>query len=665
MRFHRLIYLFGFLLLALFLYNCSSLNPGKSGAHAYDYGEYDDAAKKLQKAAKKEKDPAKKREYEYLSAKALYKLGRYQQAESKYRSLVRKGNSEKSIPLDLANILRSNEKYEEAIIYYQLYLDSVPDDKQAINGIESCKIIQEWAEHPTRFQVNAETAINSRYADFSPAFAGSLGNKIIFTSSREGATGKKKSGITGQYFTDLYVTDFDVQKQKWSKPVRIDEESIINTADEEGAPSITSNGTMMYFTRCPYRKKGSAYAQIYTARHSQGVWSDPTIVALGPDSIPAAHPSISSDGFTLYFVSDMDGGYGGLDIWKVEQFDGAFTEPVNLGPDLNTPGNEMFPFIRDNGELYFSSDYHVGIGGLDIFKATPVKSEDKKIHWNIENMQAPINSPGDDFGIAFVEGKDEGFFSSNRKGSRGDDLYSFALPPKIYKAEGEIVDANTGTRVKNAYIRIIGTDGTMLKIRSDDGKFQYKLNPETEYIFAAFKDGFLNAKTLINTIGYEDSKDFKLELSLTPTDAPINVSNINYEFGKWDLLTSSQSALDSLVNLLNQNPTIVIELMAHTDFVGSAAYNSELSQKRAQSVVNYLASKGINQRRLVAKGYGETWPKVITKSLAMSYDFLKQGDELTEEFINNLATDEQKETAKALCRRTEFRVLRNDFREIY
>ena len=324
----------------------------------------------------------------------------------------------------------------------------------------------------------------------------------------------------------------------------------------------------------------------------------------------------------------------------------------------------MFPFIRDNGELYFASDFHVGMGGFDIFKATEKTDGDKKTYV-VENMRAPINSTGDDFSIFFLPGKDQGMFASNRKGSLGDDLYSFILPPKIFETKGEIVNTETETRMKDAYIRVIGTDGTMLKLRSEDGKFQFKMAPGTDYIFAAFKEGFLNAKKVISTAGLEDSKSFDIVLSLIPTDEPIKVDNINYEFGKWDLLPGSTKSLDSLITLLELNPTIVIEIMAHTDFVGSVQFNSDLSQKRAQSVVDYLIRKGVNPARLVAKGYGETWPKKVTKKLAKEYEYLKVGDILNEEFITKLETEEQKEIAKSLDRRTEFRVLRNDFRETY
>jgi len=361
----------------------------------------------------------------------------------------------------------------------------------------------------------------------------------------------------------------------------------------------------------------------------------------------------------LYFVSDKLGGYGGKDIWVSAIKGGKYEKPENLGPEINTPGDEVFPCIRENGDLYFSSNYLPGIGGLDIFKAV----KDDKGKWKVENMKAPINSPGDDFGMTFIKGDvEKGLLSSNRKGSRSDDIYSFYLPPKVFNASGDVFNKENNQKIDGANIRIIGTDGTNLKMRAEGGHFQVNLKPETEYIFAAFKDGYLNDKVRASTIGLTDSKEFRVEFKLAPTDQPIKVNNINYATGSYEITEESKAALDTVVQILRTNPTITIELMAHTDFVGSEKFNSDLSQKRAQSVVDYLISKGITPARLVAKGYGETWPKTVTRDLAKQYDFLKKGDELTEQFIMKL-TPEQQEIAKSLNRRTEFRILSNDFHE--
>ncbi|HKJ79534.1 MAG TPA: OmpA family protein, partial [Prolixibacteraceae bacterium] len=447
-----------------------------------------------------------------------------------------------------------------------------------------------------------------------------------------------------------------VQRQKWEEPQLIDEYQIINTAEEEGAPTLTANGEQMIFTRCRYDKAQDLGAELYSSSQSRGAWSEPIKVQVVGDSIVAAHPALNEDGSVLYFVSDMPGGYGGKDIYRANKDGGTFNEPENLGPTINTPGDEMFPYVRDNGEFYFSSNYHIGMGGFDIF----VANEDEEGNWTYQNMGSPINSPSDDFGIAFVKEENKGMFSSNRKGSRGDDLYSFMVPPKVFRLEGEIYNKETGEKLDGATVRIIGTDGTNLRMRAREGEFKMKLQPETDYIFAAFKDGFLRDKAAASTMDLEDSKDFRFDLHLTPTDSPIKIENINYEFGSWELLPQSLVSLDSLVQVLTLNPTIVVEIMSHTDYVGSDQFNFELSQKRAQSVVDYLIEKGINPQRLVAKGYGETWPKTVTRAVAKQYDFLKRNDELTEEFILDL-TEEQQEMARALNRRTEFRVLSTDF----
>lgn len=643
----------------LILLTFSGCNSFRTAMKTYEIGEYYNAIKELQDASRKEKDPALRMEIDHKIALSYWRIGDYKKAEPRFKNLItKKFSADSTLVLKYAHSLRFNGKYPEAIQNYKQYLDSFPENKEAQNGIKSCELTPIWEEKPTRFIVTQEKNLNSRFADYSPVYVGGLDNSLIFTSTRDGATGRKKSRITGQRNGDLWKSYFDIQKQKWEKPELIDNEELINTPNDEGAPTLSADGSLMFFTRCRFDKAKAMGAEIYETQKSKDTWSEPTSVEILGDSLVVAHPSLSKDGLTLYFVSDKPGGYGGNDIWKVDKLSDKWGEPANLGPEINTPGNEMFPFIRDNGELYFSSDYHPGMGGYDIFKAY------EGTHGLVvENMQSPINSTGDDFSITFLPGKDQGMFASNRKGSLSDDLYSFILPPKVYRTEGEIVNTESDTRVKDAYLRVIGTDGTNLKVRSEDGKFQFRMQPETEYIFAAFKEGFLNAKKIISTVGLEDSKNFDVSLRLTPTDAPINVDNINYEFGKFDLLPGSIQSLDSLVTLLELNPTIVIEIMSHTDFVGSAQFNSELSQKRAQSVVNHLISKGINPARLVAKGYGETWPKKVTKKMAKQYDFFSAGDELSEEYINKLQTDEQKEIAKSLDRRTEFRVLRNDFIE--
>ncbi len=645
----------------LLLAGCSAQKNYRMGSNSYEIGEYYRATEKFRKAYRKDKDLKRKMEMAYQLADAYFKIGEYAKAAIWYKNAIRRGHPDFDAHLYYADCLRATKKFEDAIEYYQIYLDSVPEDIRAINGMDACRYVEDWEENPTRYVVNAVRELNSKYSDYAPVFVGNKDNEVLFTSNREDVTGKRESSITGEYNADIFRAEFQVQRQKWGEPQLIEESGIINTTDEDGATALSQNGDLMIFTRARFDKMNHLGTELYSAKLSRGDWSEPVKIEILGDSLIAAHPALSPDGNTLYFVSDRPGGFGGKDIWMAKKDGGSYSNPVNMGEKINTPGNEVFPTVRQNGEFYFSSDHHMGMGGLDIFKAV----KDENDEWQIQNMKAPVNSSGDDFAMSFIPGEEErGMFSSNRKGSRSDDIFSFYLPPKVFRVSGEIYDKETNQRLDGARVRIIGTDGTNLKLRAEDGKFQLKLNPETDYIFAGFKDGFLNDKRRETTIDLEDSKDFRVDLYLTPTDAPIRVDNINYEFGSWELLRESVNALDSLVAILELNPTITIELMSHTDHVGSDQFNFDLSQKRAQAVVDYLIGKGINPDRLVAKGYGETWPKKITRSMAKNYDFLKRNDELTEEFILQLEP-EQQEIATAINRRTEFRVLSTDFHETF
>ncbi|MDX8340872.1 OmpA family protein [Draconibacterium sp. IB214405] len=647
-----------FFIIIVVLSGCGSAKHGRDALLSQDIGEYYKAIEKYRKARKKEKNRQKRIEYAYNLAECYRAIGMYDYAEQNYKFAIRLGYDNPEALLHYAEMLRITQDYEEAYETYRTYLDSVPGDERALDGVEAMRKTQEWVANPTRHIINPIKELNSRESDFAPVFVGGRDNEIFFTSSRKAATGKKESMITGHKYTDIFRATFGVQRQKWEQPKLLDENMIINTGEEEGAITLNSTGEQMIFTRCRYDKSQPLGAELYSTSQSRGSWSGPIKLQIVGDSIIAAHPALSPDGTEIYFVSDMRGGQGGKDIWKATMEGGSFGKPVNMGPIINTAGDEMFPFVRDNGELYFASNGHIGQGGLDIFMAN--KNEDGI--WVVENMGSPMNSPSDDFGIAFVTGEDKGMFTSNRKGSRGDDIYSFVVPPKVYEIEIEVFDKETASHLDGSTMRIIGTDGTNLKVRARGGKFKMKLKPETEYVFAAFKDGYLRDKAAVNTIGLADSKDFRFDMFLTATDAPIKVDNISYEFGSWELLESSKVALDTLVQILVFNPTITIELMAHTDYVGSDQFNFDLSQKRAQSVVDYLIEKGINPDRLVAKGYGETWPKTVNRKLANQYDFLKRGDELTEEFILTLP-EAQQEIAQSINRRTEFRVLSTDFIE--
>jgi len=262
--------------------------------------------------------------------------------------------------LHYADCLKATQKYEEAITWYQTYLGVKPDDGLAKNGLEGAKIAKEWLDKPNRYMVGIVKELNSNNNDYCPAFVGGRDNEVIFTSTRDVVTGKRKSNITGTRFGDLFTSKFEIQKQKWEKPKLLDQNNLINTASDEGAAALSDKGDQMIFTRCVYDKTKDIGAQLFSTNQSRDEWSEPTLIELVGDSLIAAQPSLGSDG-TLYFVSDRPGGYGGKDIWMAKDKGGTYDKPVNLGPEINTPGDEMFPFMRENGDLYFSSNYHPGI----------------------------------------------------------------------------------------------------------------------------------------------------------------------------------------------------------------------------------------------------------------------------------------------------------------
>jgi peptidoglycan-associated lipoprotein len=389
-------------------------------------------------------------------------------------------------------------------------------------------------------------------------------------------------------------------------------------------------------------------------------WSEPQKLELLADSLVAAHPALSPDGQTLYFVSDIPGGLGGKDIYRASRTSpgSPWSRPENLGTDINTRGNELFPFVRHDGTLYFASDGHIGMGGLDLFRAVPQSGSG----WIVQNMRPPINSPSDDFGITFERDAEKGIFSSSRKGRGVDDMYTFEMPPLLFSITGLVKDEKSGQPVQGATVQLIASDGANMQTETGNaGDFKFSLRPEVDYIFLASRKGFLNGKEKETTRGQDKSREFMATILLTPIDRPIELPNIFYDFGKWDLRPESMVSLDKLVETLNDNPNVTIELMSHTDSRDTEEFNLDLSQKRAQSVVDYLIGKGIAADRLTARGYGETSPKIVDAAIMQDAPFLRSGATLSEQYINSLASDEQKEIAHQINRRTEFRVMRTDY----
>jgi peptidoglycan-associated lipoprotein len=442
----------------------------------------------------------------------------------------------------------------------------------------------------------------------------------------------------------------------------------VNTEAEEGTPVFSTDYNTMYFTRWNVSKRKALGCEIFTARRSGDKWGDVESLGLADDSTVIAHPAVSADELSLYFISDMSGsikspeGKNSKDIWMVTRSGttAKWGTPVNLGSPVNSPGDELFPYLHADGTLYFSSNGHIGMGGLDIYKA--VKSESGQ--WQVENMKYPINSAADDFGIIFEKERESGYFSSSRKGKTGDDIYSFLLPPLRFSIVGVVKNEKTDEIIPEALIKSISSDGITLDTKTGrDGIFRFTLKPGTDYVFIAEKPGFLKGKERESTKGLSQSTEFKTEIFLASIETPIEVENIFFDLDKADLRPESMVSLDKLVETLNDNPNIVIELGSHTDSRASDAYNMDLSLRRAQSVVNYLIEKGISRDRLFPKGYGETQPKMVDKQDNAAYSFLPVGTVLSETFINGLSDEDRQEMAHFLNRRTEFKVLRTDYSE--
>ncbi len=626
---------------------------------AYDAGEYYEAIDLYKDAYNKVSDHARKAEIIFRVAECYRITNQNRRAELWYRKAIFQEYPDPLIYLRYADMLKMDGDFEDALEQYKKYKELVPDDPRGQNGIISCELSVEWMENPTGYKVGNMRYINSRDKDYSPFYARDDYQLVYFTSSREESNGNDIHGATGENFADIFESRQD-RKGKWSVPVPLNDN--INTEFEDGTPVVNQDYNTLYFTRCKVNKNRNFGCQIYTARRNGEDWGKPDPVNIAPDSIIVAHPAISPDDKTLYFVSNMQGGYGGKDLWKVTRSSasGEWGEPENLGPGINTLGDELFPFVHADGTLYFSSDGRIGLGGLDIYKAVMDENE----RWKIGNMRYPINSTADDFGIVFEKDMERGFFSSSRKGRGNDDIYSFVLPPLKFSIQGSVRDEKTDEVLTGARVKCIGSDGVTLETNTEDrGSFKFMLKPSTDYVFVASRDGYLNGKERETTKGLDESRDFNTVIYLSSIDEPIELSNSNvfYDFAKWDLRPEAMVSLDDLVETLNDNPHVTIELMSHTDSRGTDEDNIVLSQKRAQSVVDYLISKGIDPERLQAKGYGESRPKEVTEEMHKQYPFLHEGVILTEDYISRLANEEQREIAHQFNRRTEFQVLTIDY----
>ena len=668
----KLYYIF---LRSLILISCSLVSCGadknlKKGEKFLALGEYFDAADQFKQAYTK--TPSKERDQRgkiaLKMAHCYDKVNATPKAVAAYRNAIRYNQASTNDRLAYARMLLKNGDYKLAGKEFQEVLDSLQnikenqnkDKEQMIsltkNGLKSAQMAPRWKQQGSRYTVKKMDVFNSRRDDYSPMLFGDEYDQLYFTSTRNEAQGDELSGITGTKAGDIFLSEKD-DKGKWSKPEAIG--TGLNTDYDEGACCFTPDGRDMYLTQCVTDPSSPRYAQIVTSPRSDAAWGKATKLEITKDTLSSyAHPAISPDGEWLYFVSDMPGGMGGLDIWRVRLTAAGLGGVENLGEPINTPGDEMFPTFRPNGDLYFSSNGHVGMGGLDIYIA---KIDPKTKKYKITHPGYPLNSEADDFGMTFEGPHNRGYFSSNRKDGRGyDHIYSFENPEIVTTMKGWVYEMG-GYELPAAQVMVVSNDGTYQKLSvKGDGSFSMVIKPHVDYLVMASCKGFLNHKEELRVDSATESKEYTLQFPLASITAPVLIDNIFYDFDKATLTAASTKALDELVALLKENPNVTIELSAHCDYKGSAEYNKHLSQLRAQSVVNYLIQHGIAKERLTPVGYGKEQPKTIRKKVTEKYPWLKEGDKLTTDFILK-QTKEHQEICNQLNRRTEFIVLRTTY----
>jgi peptidoglycan-associated lipoprotein len=612
---------------------------------AYNFGRYCEGVAKCKTAFGKVNPKAKnakkqKGELAFMAAECLRNTDRFSEALDWYER-ASKLQYDKVNPLvnlrigDMNLALCDIEAAEKA---FQKYKASKHNDQVAQSRLQNIDFNKAAQLNRTRHNVKPVSKINSPNTDYAPTMGDKKMSTVVFSSSRPGTTGGKNCQITCEPFMDIFVAEMD-KKGNFGAPEKIEGVNI-NTQDAEGSVCFDSKFKQMFFTRCPVTDKQNMGCEIWFSEASGKGWGEPTLIDLkgGNDTITVGHPCITPEDDVLIFASNLPGGYGGLDLWYsvYNKRSKSWSSPKNMGPEINTSGNEMFPTMGSDGILYFSSDGHVGMGGLDIFMAERVGDEIKWV--KPTNMGFPINSCANDF--HFVKQHDrKGFFTSNRphtdvKGAYRDNIWQWELPPNLFTLDIRVSEIGyrgaKGPAVADANIKIVGSDGSTWEgLTDDEGRVYYELKPdgsrfineETTYQIFVSKDGigdqgyFPNNDGAISTVGMDRSFDFVKEIPIMPK-RPIRLPEVRYALGKDVLLVNDQinskDSLNYVMEMLELYPTLIIQLTSHTDWRGNAASNKDLSQRRAQSCVNYLVNeKGVDPRRLRARGAGREMPRTI------------------------------------------------------
>jgi peptidoglycan-associated lipoprotein len=656
-NFLRLIVIFIFLFTAsqTEVYAQKKSRKMKKADYAFSLEEYSKAAELYKKAYKKTKNRAVKAEIIFKQAECYRMSGNIKRAQSYYKRAIKAKYPDVVVYLRYADVLRMQDDLAGAKVQYTKYVQLNPTDVNGEMGLKSCEFALKWKDLPTRYKVELMPLVNDRNSDYSPAFGNGEYSELYFTSTREGGLSDKIDARTGEPFSDVWFTKIN-KKGAWSRPIVMPEP--VNTEGNEGSVFVNKRGTVMYLTQCKVEKKKDLGCGIYVSKRKGKLWGASQLVQIKVDSnTTVGHPTLSEDETILIFSSDLSGGYGGKDLWiSVKEKRNRWSDPINLGPLVNTPGDEMFPFLASDGTIYFASNGHVGMGGFDIYKTS---ANENGAYILPVNLKAPVNSSGDDFGMIVEKSGERGYLTSNRTGGiGGDDIYQFELPELKLAMKGIVTDSKTGAIMTAVKVQLIGNDGTALEVETDNtGAYEFTLKPLASYEVVVNTEGYLTKIARETTEGIELNKTFIIDLAVDPIKKEIVLPLIKYDFNKYDLRAESIIDLDKLVESLLDNPNVVIELKSHTDFVGSAAQNNKLSQQRADACLAYLVSQGIDKGQLVAKGMGENEPFVIEEKDGR----FKVGDVLTESYIKKIRFKKNREKANQYNRRTSFKVLREDY----
>ncbi len=572
-------------------------------------------------------------------------------------------------------------RWDDAVAQFNKYTAKGGDKSKASLRIKSAQDAASKKNAKVKITVENVVELNSPFFDYGVAYSGP--NQIVFSSSRQASAGSYQDPITGESFMDLFYADQD-KKGKWSSPQPLAGE--INTISNEGAASFSKDFKEVFYTYCKYESEKAWFACdiarcIKSPDGKFNQISNLNVIDRSQnDTSVVGHPCITADGKYLLFASDMPGGKGGKDIWYMsyDKNNTSWSKPQNLGM-INSSGDELFPHVADDGTLYFASNGLGGLGGLDIFKAT--KSGEMGFNAPVA-LEYPINTSSNDFALVLEMKKEgdksfSGYITSDRPGGKGkDDIYRFTEQSLEFSLVGTVYDKDSGTPVGGAAVTLVGSsnsgDPINLNMTTDgNGGFSFdktQIKSNYTYTIDVQKDKYIGTGDKLSTIGLSASTNFAREYFIIPIPDPtsrqggIEMPEVRYDYAKSALQVNaevnSKDSLNYLYDIMVRNPKLVVQLEAHTDARGADKDNQTLSQARAQACVDYLVKeKGVDAKRIVAVGKGETEPRILRKDMGS----FKKGDELTEAYINKLASKDQQEIAHQLNRRTVFRVLRTDY----